>query len=126
MERIKCYGGCDTCEDVTTPLMKALDLDWKSDMMYICLFVDAPTHGKSYHKNEIEADSEQITDEYLDEDKGQLLEKLSYHLMECKINLCIVKFTNDADMMIKLMLSLIHICRCRRIERCRSRWSPYH
>ena len=23
-------------------------------------------------------------------------------------------------------LSLIHICRCRRIERCRSRWSPYH
>ena len=28
----------------------------------------------------------------------------------------------------KLMynLSLIHIWRCRRIERCRSRWSPYH
>ena len=25
-----------------------------------------------------------------------------------------------------LMLSLIHIWRCRRIERCRSRWSPYH
>eukprot|EP00826_Nyctotherus_ovalis_P016135 TRINITY_DN1464_c0_g1_i2.p1 TRINITY_DN1464_c0_g1~~TRINITY_DN1464_c0_g1_i2.p1 ORF type:complete len:291 (-),score=41.68 TRINITY_DN1464_c0_g1_i2:21-893(-) len=25
-----------------------------------------------------------------------------------------------------LYLSLIHICRCRRIERCRSRWSPYH
>eukprot|EP00826_Nyctotherus_ovalis_P031831 TRINITY_DN2558_c0_g2_i2.p1 TRINITY_DN2558_c0_g2~~TRINITY_DN2558_c0_g2_i2.p1 ORF type:complete len:118 (-),score=14.49 TRINITY_DN2558_c0_g2_i2:15-368(-) len=25
-----------------------------------------------------------------------------------------------------LGLSLIHICRCRRIERCRSRWSPYH
>eukprot|EP00826_Nyctotherus_ovalis_P010918 TRINITY_DN12848_c0_g9_i1.p1 TRINITY_DN12848_c0_g9~~TRINITY_DN12848_c0_g9_i1.p1 ORF type:complete len:475 (+),score=105.32 TRINITY_DN12848_c0_g9_i1:274-1698(+) len=24
-----------------------------------------------------------------------------------------------------LELSLIHICRCRRIERCRSRWSPY-
>eukprot|EP00826_Nyctotherus_ovalis_P039282 TRINITY_DN3766_c0_g1_i5.p1 TRINITY_DN3766_c0_g1~~TRINITY_DN3766_c0_g1_i5.p1 ORF type:complete len:204 (+),score=34.59 TRINITY_DN3766_c0_g1_i5:152-763(+) len=24
------------------------------------------------------------------------------------------------------VLSLIHICRCRRIERCRSRWSPYH
>ena len=23
-------------------------------------------------------------------------------------------------------LSLIHICRCRRIERCSSRWSPYH
>ena len=23
-------------------------------------------------------------------------------------------------------LSLKHISRCRRIERCRSRWSPYH
>ena len=27
---------------------------------------------------------------------------------------------------ILLHLSLIHIWRCRRIERCRSRWSPYH
>eukprot|EP00826_Nyctotherus_ovalis_P063274 TRINITY_DN9266_c0_g2_i2.p3 TRINITY_DN9266_c0_g2~~TRINITY_DN9266_c0_g2_i2.p3 ORF type:complete len:108 (-),score=11.86 TRINITY_DN9266_c0_g2_i2:16-339(-) len=27
---------------------------------------------------------------------------------------------------IDIDLSLIHICRCRRIERCRSRWSPYH
>ena len=26
----------------------------------------------------------------------------------------------------ELYLSLIHIWRCRRIERCRSRWSPYH
>eukprot|EP00826_Nyctotherus_ovalis_P029253 TRINITY_DN23085_c0_g1_i2.p1 TRINITY_DN23085_c0_g1~~TRINITY_DN23085_c0_g1_i2.p1 ORF type:complete len:156 (+),score=11.77 TRINITY_DN23085_c0_g1_i2:185-652(+) len=25
-----------------------------------------------------------------------------------------------------MYLSLIHICRCRRIERCRSRGSPYH
>ena len=27
---------------------------------------------------------------------------------------------------IKKTLSLIHICRCRRRLRCRSRWSPYH
>ena len=26
----------------------------------------------------------------------------------------------------KLKLSLIHICRCRRLLTCRSRWSPYH
>ena len=26
----------------------------------------------------------------------------------------------------EILLSLIHIWRCRRIERCRSRWSPYH
>ena len=25
-----------------------------------------------------------------------------------------------------LILSLIHICRCRRLLTCRSRWSPYH
>ena len=25
-----------------------------------------------------------------------------------------------------ITLSLIHICRCRRRLRCRSRWSPYH
>ena len=25
-----------------------------------------------------------------------------------------------------LVLSLIHICRCRRLLTCRSRWSPYH
>ena len=25
-----------------------------------------------------------------------------------------------------LTLSLIHICRCRRLLTCRSRWSPYH
>ena len=31
----------------------------------------------------------------------------------------------DFDL-IWLLLSLIHIWRCRRIERCRSRWSPYH
>ena len=26
----------------------------------------------------------------------------------------------------RYILSLIHICRCRRRLRCRSRWSPYH
>ena len=26
----------------------------------------------------------------------------------------------------ELELSLIHICRCRRLLTCRSRWSPYH
>ena len=27
---------------------------------------------------------------------------------------------------VRWILSLIHICRCRRIERCRSPWSQYH
>ena len=33
--------------------------------------------------------------------------------------------TADRDLLF-IFLSLIHIWRCRRIERCRSRWSPYH
>ena len=32
----------------------------------------------------------------------------------------------DQSKTTQLYLSLIHIWRCRRIERCRSRWSPYH
>ena len=28
--------------------------------------------------------------------------------------------------MMRSPLSLIHICRCRRLVECRSRWSPYH
>ena len=31
----------------------------------------------------------------------------------------------EANLMV-YPLSLIHICRCRRRLRCRSRWSPYH
>eukprot|EP00826_Nyctotherus_ovalis_P025368 TRINITY_DN19658_c0_g1_i2.p2 TRINITY_DN19658_c0_g1~~TRINITY_DN19658_c0_g1_i2.p2 ORF type:complete len:256 (-),score=30.05 TRINITY_DN19658_c0_g1_i2:12-779(-) len=34
--------------------------------------------------------------------------------------------TENVSVRISKNLSLIHICRCRRIERCRSRWSPYH
>ena len=32
----------------------------------------------------------------------------------------------EAAKYVQICLSLIHIWRCRRIERCRSRWSPYH
>eukprot|EP00826_Nyctotherus_ovalis_P035343 TRINITY_DN3032_c0_g1_i3.p1 TRINITY_DN3032_c0_g1~~TRINITY_DN3032_c0_g1_i3.p1 ORF type:complete len:185 (+),score=47.26 TRINITY_DN3032_c0_g1_i3:86-640(+) len=41
---------------------------------------------------------------------------------------CLTAIINDKEKENKtfvLKLSLIHICRCRRIERCRSRWSPY-
>ena len=41
----------------------------------------------------------------------------------CKVNLSNAK---NSAWFVFLMLSLIHIWRCRRIERCRSRWSPYH
>eukprot|EP00826_Nyctotherus_ovalis_P035020 TRINITY_DN2966_c0_g1_i1.p3 TRINITY_DN2966_c0_g1~~TRINITY_DN2966_c0_g1_i1.p3 ORF type:complete len:116 (-),score=11.87 TRINITY_DN2966_c0_g1_i1:15-362(-) len=38
----------------------------------------------------------------------------------------LLKAYNDIVLLFRIYLSLIHICRCRRIERCRSRWSPYH
>ena len=37
-----------------------------------------------------------------------------------------VQVTPHLKCMRLVTLSLIHIWRCRRIERCRSRWSPYH
>ena len=33
---------------------------------------------------------------------------------------------DDGTVWLNLGLSLIHICRCRRLLTCRSRWSPYH
>ena len=41
-------------------------------------------------------------------------------------DLCNINQTNIGIQRTHLYLSLIHIWRCRRIERCRSRWSPYH
>ena len=43
-----------------------------------------------------------------------------------QITLCIIALLSTAAIAIVFVLSLIHIWRCRRIERCRSRWSPYH
>ena len=37
-----------------------------------------------------------------------------------------VSLVTSPDFEVMYRLSLIHIWRCRRIERCRSRWSPYH
>eukprot|EP00826_Nyctotherus_ovalis_P041066 TRINITY_DN40_c0_g1_i13.p1 TRINITY_DN40_c0_g1~~TRINITY_DN40_c0_g1_i13.p1 ORF type:complete len:109 (-),score=1.88 TRINITY_DN40_c0_g1_i13:13-339(-) len=47
-------------------------------------------------------------------------EEDSCRLVQAVVCHCVDQHQNVQD------LSLIHICRCRRIERCRSRWSPYH
>eukprot|EP00826_Nyctotherus_ovalis_P027657 TRINITY_DN2163_c0_g1_i7.p1 TRINITY_DN2163_c0_g1~~TRINITY_DN2163_c0_g1_i7.p1 ORF type:complete len:289 (-),score=119.87 TRINITY_DN2163_c0_g1_i7:49-915(-) len=51
-------------------------------------------------------------------------ETLIEELREKRIELDGLLGKNEESEVYKL--SLIHICRCRRIERCRSRWSPYH
>ena len=38
----------------------------------------------------------------------------------------VIKTSGKFDVSITLLLSLIHIWRCRRADTCRSRWSPYH
>ena len=47
-----------------------------------------------------------------------------------KVTTCLflaqMTFMLDSVLLTQHRLSLIHIWRCRRIERCRSRWSPYH
>eukprot|EP00826_Nyctotherus_ovalis_P053386 TRINITY_DN692_c0_g1_i5.p1 TRINITY_DN692_c0_g1~~TRINITY_DN692_c0_g1_i5.p1 ORF type:complete len:240 (+),score=34.68 TRINITY_DN692_c0_g1_i5:416-1135(+) len=58
------------------------------------------------------------------------------HMQQAPIHKCIMNFDDSfTSHMLHIFqpnpctlrcLSLIHICRCRRIERCRSRWSPYH
>ena len=38
----------------------------------------------------------------------------------------LINLKSQSPVLAMICLSLIHIWRCRRIERCRSRWSPYH
>jgi len=93
---IKCEGGIDTCEDVIVPLKEALNLDWSSDLNYVYLITDAPTHGKSYHKDK-------YSDDYPDDDKDKPLEKLASHYRRSKINLSILRCNDSVDEMIEII-----------------------
>jgi len=93
---IKCEGGDDACEDIVTPLMEALKFEWSSDLNYVYLITDAPTHGERYHKDE-------YPDDYPDDDKDMLLEKLVSHYRKSKINLTILRCNDSVDEMIEIM-----------------------
>ena len=93
LKKIKCTGGGDACEDLVLPLRKALTLNWKSEQKFICLLIDAPTHGKSYHLDK-------YSDDYKDLDEKHELEKLVAHFKKFKINLIIIHCTNTVDIMI--------------------------
>jgi len=96
VEGIECGGGDDTCEDIVTPLMEALKFDWSSDLNYVYLITDAPTHGKRYHKDK-------WSDDYPNDDKDKLLEKLVSHYRKNKINLTILRCNDSVDEMIKII-----------------------
>eukprot|EP00826_Nyctotherus_ovalis_P038025 TRINITY_DN3527_c0_g3_i2.p1 TRINITY_DN3527_c0_g3~~TRINITY_DN3527_c0_g3_i2.p1 ORF type:complete len:571 (+),score=121.77 TRINITY_DN3527_c0_g3_i2:45-1757(+) len=96
LEKVKCYGGGDMCEDLVAPLKKALTLDWMSDLNYVYLLLDAPTHGRRYHDNS-------VSDDYLDDDKEEMLEKLIVHYRKSRINLAIIKYTENVNGMIRII-----------------------
>jgi len=96
LDSIECYGGDDRCEDLVAPLLKALTLNWSSDLLCVYLLVDAPTHGRSYHK-------ETEGDDFPEEDKEKLLEKLVYHYRKKKIQLNVIKCNDSVDIMIEKM-----------------------
>jgi len=96
LEGLDTIGGGDDCEDLVAPLMELLNLDWRSDLKYVYLLLDAPTHGSRYHDD---GDS----DNYPDDDKERLLEKLCFHLMRCTMNLVILKCNDSVNIMIEIM-----------------------
>ena len=93
---IECEGGGDTCEDIVTPLKEALKFDWSSDLNYVYLITDAPTHGKRYHKGK-------CSDDYPNDDENKLLERLASHYRRNKINLSILRCNEYVDEMIEII-----------------------
>jgi len=101
MNKVKCTGGHDVCEDIIEPLKAALKLEWKSDLMYIYILLDAPTHGKRYYEEKYHGNSD--FDKYPNEDKKKLLEKLMCHYRRSKINLVLLQTNPITDKMIEIM-----------------------
>ena len=95
-DEIYCDGGYDLCEDLTTPLKKCLNLNWRSDLNCVYLLLDAPTHGRNYYDKE-------VSDNFPEDDKEQLLEKLMCHYRDCRIGLVILKTNDIVDHMIDIM-----------------------
>ncbi len=99
---VKCDGGGDFCEDLVTPMKEALKLEWRSDLSFVFMVLDAPTHGKRYYKAELEKKHFNF-DADADADKEELLEKLCCHYRKKKINLVVFKCSNTVDQMIGIM-----------------------
>jgi len=96
IEKIKCNGGDDQCEDIAKALESALKLDWSSDLNFVYLIADAPAHGRRYHNGKAD-------DSHPDDDKSKLIEKLATHYRKSKMNLTILKCNNSVDTMIDII-----------------------
>ena len=96
ISKIQCDGGGDYCEDAVTPLREALNLKWKSELRYVYLLLEAPTHGLRYH-------DETDIDDYPEDEDNRMLEKLMGHYRKCHINLIVIKCNNSVNKMIEIM-----------------------
>jgi len=96
VEKIKCKGGNDRCEDIVTALREALNLKWSSDLNLVYLITDAPPHGKSYH-------TEECSDDYPEDDEEKPLERLALDYRKKKIHLGVLKCNNSVDKMIDIL-----------------------
>jgi len=101
MDKVKCTGGDDVCEDIIKPLREVLKLTWKSDLMYVYILLDAPTHGKRYYEEKYHGYSD--FDRYPNADKEELLEKLMCHYRRAKINLVLLQTNPRTNKMIQIM-----------------------
>eukprot|EP00826_Nyctotherus_ovalis_P058022 TRINITY_DN7951_c0_g5_i1.p1 TRINITY_DN7951_c0_g5~~TRINITY_DN7951_c0_g5_i1.p1 ORF type:complete len:158 (-),score=17.15 TRINITY_DN7951_c0_g5_i1:17-490(-) len=95
--------------------------------------LESTTQDKLLSENKFDAEFEGMQGDSMKTHKaeGICIEKSTkdlYTIDNLKKMLVNGESHEDADppCTLRCYLSLIHICRCRRIERCRSRWSPYH
>ena len=101
MNKVKCMGGDDVCEDIIEPLKAVLKLEWKSDLRYVYILLDAPTHGKRYYEEKYRGYSG--FDKYPNADKEKLLEKIICHYRKSRINLVLLQTNPSTDKMIEII-----------------------
>jgi len=97
IERVKCSGGGDACEDCVGALLKAIELDWQSKEKYLIWILDAPAHGARYHEAS-------CSDDYPLDDRAEInLEKTISYYSEVKIPLIIFKCNNSVNRMLEII-----------------------
>eukprot|EP00826_Nyctotherus_ovalis_P029027 TRINITY_DN22891_c0_g1_i1.p1 TRINITY_DN22891_c0_g1~~TRINITY_DN22891_c0_g1_i1.p1 ORF type:complete len:137 (+),score=2.17 TRINITY_DN22891_c0_g1_i1:215-625(+) len=99
--------------------------------LYLTLYalIGSDSYSEDTGKNFIELEVRPHIQSYLENYMGasaftQTMRSLNRrYLSNLKSTFLLLDSSNFCS---ELMLSLIHICRCRRYAVCRSRWSPYH
>ena len=87
LQKVKCFGGSDTPEDVRGGLTRAVtDLSWKGDHRFVILVADAPCHGKQYHNDS-------------DDHPNEVIDRCLWLLMKEDITLLGLEFLDQTKIM---------------------------